>query len=40
MCQQGILTEGEGSVLNLLIRIACFETKANNIFNKKVADLN
>ncbi len=34
---QGTLTEGEGSVLDLLIRVACFVTPVNDIFKKKMS---
>jgi len=38
---QGILTEGRGlSTIDLLIKLACFVKKENNIFNIKGADLN
>jgi hypothetical protein len=31
---------GRLSTVVLLIKVACFEKKENNIFNKKAADLN
>ncbi len=37
--RQGILAKGEGSVstVNLLIKVACFLSSANNIFNMKMS---
>ncbi len=39
--QQGMLTEGEdSSTVDLLIKLASFIKKVNNIFNIKMSDMN
>jgi hypothetical protein len=37
---QGILTEGELSTIDLIMKVACFAKNVNNVINIKRADIN